>query len=393
MKWLLEQSVFERLQRQRDSARATAADRLRFMELSGHAPGQRSASALLPYCARVAGGTMEIDVKGVLTREPDFWAWLLYGDNTAYVDIQSALSVALSDATISKVIMAVHSPGGQVDGLFELLGDIQAFTKPIETRTGLAASAAYAISAATRKITALSPAVEVGSVGIVQSYTRWTEVQYIDVTNTESPDKRPDPATEEGKAVIREELDALFDIFVGVIAEGRGVTKDDVTSEFGRGRVFVAGEAKKRGMIDTVVQLPKRAETKAAAGGESKKHMTKDELKAQHPEVYAAVLKEGHASGVTEGTTAERERVEAHLTMGESNPASMQIAVDAIKGGTAFGHAPTQAKYSKAAQNGAAIATRQEESDATAAKLGAVPTATPAASTQLDQVVAQMGLK
>lgn len=391
MKWLLEQSVFDRLQRQRASITSvSASDHLRFAEMRG-----RTGASLLPSVARVAGGAMEIDVKGVLTREPDFWAWLLYGENTAYVDIQSALSVALADSSISRVIMAVNSPGGTVDGLFEVLGDIQAFTKPIETRTGFAASAAYSIAAATRKITALSPATEIGSVGVVQSFTRWADVEYIDVTNTESPDKRPDPSTEEGKAVIRAELDALYDIFIGVIAEGRGVTKDEVTTEFGRGRVFVAGEAKRRNMIDTVTQLPKRAETKtkAAAGGEGKNHMTKDELKSQHPELYASVLKEGHASGVTEGATAERERVEAHLTMGENSAASMQIAISAIKEGTAFGHAPTQAKYMAAAQKGAAIQARQQDSDDAAAALAGVEQHNKTETSALDQVVTHMGLK
>lgn len=94
--------------------------------------------------------------------------------------------------------------------------------------------------------------------------------------------------------------------------------------------------------------------------------MTLKTLKLQHPEAF-----EEHAKEVADATIkAERDRVNAHLTMGEGCNA-MKTALEAVKSGAAMTQELT-AKYLMADRNRADVETRQQESDTvTAATAGA----------------------
>lgn len=315
-----------------------------------------------------SGALAEIRVEGVLTKRPSFLAWLFGGGNTTYGDIQRALAVAQNDPSIREAVLYIDSPGGEVDGLFDTFAAIESFrsVKKLSVRAANATSAAYGIAAAAGKITALNPASTFGSIGVAVSY--FVDDQIVELTNTDSPDKRPDLSTDEGRAVVVAYLDALYDLFVDAIARGRGTTKQDVVENFGRGAVMVASEAKRRGMIDALQAPPSgrggaRAETTADAGGQPrKKGMTKQELHAQYPELYAAILAEGRELGAKEALDKERDRVKAHLHMGEKTGA-MDTAIKAIREGLSMTEELT-AIYLTAGMNRAAVMTRQAETDA-----------------------------
>lgn len=217
----------------------------------------------LPRIAKQAGGTVEVAVTGVLSEAPDFFSTFFGGGNTTYRDIRTALQLADADPSVQDVVLSVSSPGGFVEGLFETLDALAAFSKPIRSQASLACSAAYGIVAMTQSVRASTDASMFGSVGVAVSLLAAEDI--IDLTNTASPDKRPDPTTDDGKAVIQAELDAIFQLFAGRIARGRGTTLKRVTEEFGRGATLVAATAKQRGMIDTVAPppAPRRRSTSA----------------------------------------------------------------------------------------------------------------------------------
>jgi ClpP class serine protease len=147
----------------------------------------------------------------------------------------------------------IDSPGGQVDGLFETIAAIDAFKatgKPLKVRASNAQSAAYALAAAAGRIEATSPASSFGSIGVAAAFVVSDKV--VSVTSTDAPNKRPDVATDAGRAIVREQLDAIHELFVGAIAKGRGTTAAAVNKEFGRGATVLAGEARRRGMIDAI---------------------------------------------------------------------------------------------------------------------------------------------
>jgi len=327
---------------------------------------------------KIRGGVAQIQVEGLLTPKPDLWAVFFGMGNTSYEDIRSDLALAENDPEVREIQFDINSPGGTVAGLFDALAAIDAAKKPTTVRTSFAASAAYSIAAVAGKITATNAAVEIGSIGVAQSF--YVSDNRIDVTSTEAPNKRPDVRTEAGRAVVRAELDAIHELFAEAIALGRRTTVADVNETYGRGSTFVAVEAKRRGMIDDIEQAALRAvpkqnsaaadepaenqsadasadatPEKPAAGGETVRTRPMDiiKLQSEHPELYASI--------VEKATETERDRVEAHLEAGLES-GDMDTAVASIRSGAEMTQ-KLASRYMMAGIKKHAQATRQEETD------------------------------
>ena len=312
----------------------------------------------------VKGDTAVINVSGVITKSPSFLAMLFGGGNVTYPEFINALAQARKDPNIKQAEMRVDSPGGHVDGLFDAIAAMQAFDKPLKAVVvNQASSAAYALVSQADEIVATNRAARVGSIGIVASFSADDDI--IDITSTKAPKKRPDIMTDEGKAQIREELDALHELFVEAISEGRNVAAEKINAEFGQGATLLADEALKRGMIDAIAEGPLRvvksakSKTTASSGGNNPENGPMDltTLKAQHPDVYAAAMQEG--------VTQERDRVTAHLTMGEAS-GDMTTALAAVNDGSNM-TASLQAKYMAAGLNRRDRQNRQDDDAAAAA--------------------------
>lgn len=337
--WLLEQSALQRIESLEQGLTVDAESAFNL----DSAKAKTTSSA----------GVSTIEVKGVLTETPDIWAQIFGSGNTSYRDFRKQLAKADADEKIKSIDLLVDSPGGNVAGLFETVAALQSVKKPIRAIvSGQAASAAYAIVAQAGEVVALSNATSVGSIGIVASMRVNDEV--VTITSTNAPRKRPDVTTDEGKAMVREELDALHELFVDSIAEGRSTTSSKVNKNFGQGGVFLAKEALNRGMIDRVGLESKLSIVKPSAkqpenNPESK--MDLETLKAQHRSVYDAC--------VEMGVTAERERVSAHLEAADLS-GDMKMASEAIKDGSDL-TLSMQMKHLKAAANKKDISARLEE--------------------------------
>jgi hypothetical protein len=96
----------------------------------------------------------------------------------------------------------------------------------------------------------------------------------------------------------------------------------------------------------------KPGETAGSEGGK----MTKEELKAKYPELYAAIYGEGKEAG----EKSERERVEAHLKLGEDS-GNLKIAAQFIRDGQSVMSDKVQAEYLSARMNKGAINARNED--------------------------------
>lgn len=378
MHWLLEPQVLQRmLPARRDCTQIEQAAAWEARELAADTfriNGGPQSSPQLPRGMSIAGNTAEVRVEGVLTKKPDFFALFFGGGNTTYTNIRHSLEIAASNPTIREVVMHIDSPGGAVDGLFETLDAIASFRassgKKLRVRAENAQSAAYGIAAAAGNIEAVGRGATFGSIGTAVSY--WVSDNVVTLTNTDSPDKRPDLKTDEGKAVVVKFLDQLNTEFVRAIAQGRGVDAKTVTEEYGRGASMTAVEAKKLGMIDKIATTAPRAVP--SSKGKS--------MSDEQPDNRAAT-----DAAVQRGVTQERDRVVAHLTMGESC-GDMAIALDAIRSGAGM-TMELNARYLSAAMNRSDRQKRQGESNAAEAALAGADAASPADATDLgDRVVA-----
>jgi ClpP class serine protease len=376
MAWFLKPEIAAALRAGRMSGyHPTLEERAHFEVAMREAYAKKDAER--PRNMKVAGDVAELSVDGVLTEKPDCIAMLFGGGNTTYQSIREGLALADSDPSVKSIVLNISSPGGSVTGLFETLAAIEGTQKPIKVRSSLAASAAYGIAAMAGPIEATTPASEFGSIGVAAHI--FVDDDAIDIASTEAPKKRPDVTTEEGVAAVREELDAMHELFVDAIARGRAastgakVTAADVNANFGRGGVLVAKQAKAAGMIDRISAQPKRAPTgkraeaenetpdaappkdaSASAGAPEDSLMDLNQLKAQHPELFAAAFAEGEAK--------ERKRVNAHLTLGKKCGA-MDFAVKCIAEGKSSLDEDVHAEYIGAAANRRDQASRQADSD------------------------------
>lgn len=341
-----------------------------------------------PRSLTVAGNVAEIRVEGILVPRMSFLLWLLGYAQTTWPDLQAAIAEARTQSELTDVQVLVDSPGGAIDGMFDTLAALEALRaekkgpggeERVRVRAANAFSAAYGVAAVAGPIEAVNPASGFGSVGVVASYLLQEDV--IDLTNSESPDKRPDLTTEAGRATVVTYLDSVFELFAEAIAKGRGTTVKDVTQNFGRGASLVARDAQKRGMIDAIAKPTLRVvtsgsakasgQTTASARGGEQQENSMDEmdlrtLRANHPELYE--------QAVAEGVRQERDRVCAHLELGEQSGA-MDIALGAVRDGSEMTQTLT-ARYLAAGMNRSAQAARQSETDnAGEAADGAKPTA------------------
>lgn len=241
--------------------------------LTAKAPERKAqANHGLPSTLQFDGATATISVRGVLTPTPDAEAAWFDEPNTLYPDLQESLRVAAADPRVRDIVWDIDSPGGAVDGLFALLDDIadaRASGARMSVIADNAHSAAYGIAAAVGNITARSRMSSFGSVGVATSgfISGGLCGTVVDIASSDAPEKRPDLATPEGKAVVQRYLDQIAGEFMGAIAAGRGVSVDAVKARYGRGASMLAGHALESGLIDHLASRPTAGRTLADANG------------------------------------------------------------------------------------------------------------------------------
>jgi ClpP class serine protease len=350
--WLLEASVRKALEHAEKSGFSPSAEQTAQFDARFGGDVSAQDNRLLT----IAGENAAIAIKGVITQTPSFMAMIFGGGNTTYPEINAAIAAAEQDDSITNITYEIESPGGGFDGLFNTLAAMQSAKKPSKAViTSLGASAAYAMASQADEIFASNIAARIGSIGVVATF--YDDENEISIASTDAPRKRPDIRTEEGIAMVREELDAMHEIFVDAISQGRGTTPENINANFGQGGTVLAKEALKRGMIDAIaapsLKAVKTTKTPTAISGIKPEtmHMDLHTLKAQHPETFAAA--------VQQGTTEERDRVQAHLMMGESS-GDMKTASTAIKEGSGM-TATLQATYMTAGMNRSDVSGRQKD--------------------------------
>ena len=115
--------------------------------------------------------------------------------------------------------------------------------------------------------------------------------------------------------------------------------------------------------------------------------MTLDELKAKHPELYAQIF----AAGRTEGVSAEKDRVTAHILLGV-NSGDIDTAIAAVENGDEM-TATISAKYQIAAMNRTDQQTRDDDDPAGADGAdGGDPNASDAGGQVVDMMANKLGV-
>lgn len=201
-----------------------------------------------------------------------------YSGATSYEMLRRDLQLALDTPSIEAIMLHIDSPGGEVSGCDELAAAIYQARgrKPITAFiSGQGASGGYWLAAAADRIV-VSDSAMVGSIGVVLGITdrkkadERSGISRLEFMSSQSPDKRPDPSTDAGKAKVQKLVDDLGTVFVNAVAKYRGVSTTTVISEFGQGGVEIGANAVKRKMADEVGQFEATLRTLSVRGRASK---------------------------------------------------------------------------------------------------------------------------
>lgn len=241
---------------------------------------------------------------------------------TSYEGLRRDLQTAMDDPSISAILLDFDTPGGEVTGVSEMGAAIKAASQKkhvVAFVGGSAASAGYWMASQASEIV-ISPTAILGSIGVravVQDTSKAdAEKGRLEFISSQSPGKRSDVSSDDGKARIQKTIDALADVFISAVASGRGVDAKDVTEKFGGGDVLVGSAAIAAGMADrlgeyeaVVSELAARRATPQTHKGSS----AMDEKTFTATEHHAAV-----SAARAEGVTAERARITGIMALPEA---------------------------------------------------------------------------
>jgi capsid assembly protease len=306
----------------------------------------------------VRNGVAIIPVTGVIAKRMGLFMAISGGSSTER--IAAMFKAALDDPEARAIALVIDSPGGSVDGLYELANLI--FTardqKPcLALAYGCAASAAYLIAAACSEVYASDAATMVGSIGVVMTHRDTSQADSKSgVVTTDiyrGKYKRlvsAGPLSDEGYAHLSEKVDYYFTLFIDEIARFRGVSPDTVLSTMSTdvNDLFIGQQAVDAGLVDGIATLDAliaKALTLSSTGSATyqgitlkshkeetamEKITTLAELKAAYPDLAAQARDEGVKSVDQEAirvqaATAETNRIVDLVTIAASEDQGPKI--------------------------------------------------------------------
>jgi protease-4 len=178
--------------------------------------------------------------------------------------VRDYLTRAVKDKAVKAIVLRIESPGGEIEPCQEILLEIERVkeTKPIVVSMGeMAASGGYYISTAADKIVAL-PTTQTGSIGVISAVVNVKELLEKLGIQIEifKGGKYKDmywgfrDLTPEEREIMQGMVDEYYEQFVDVVAEGRGLSNEDVRN-LATGQLYSGTEAKELGLVDELGDL------------------------------------------------------------------------------------------------------------------------------------------
>jgi protease-4 len=178
--------------------------------------------------------------------------------------VEDYLAKAESDPAVKAIVFRIESPGGEIEPCQEILWKIERTKEemPIVVSMGsMAASGGYYISTQADLIVAM-PTTQTGSIGVISEVTNiegLLEKLGIEIEIFKGG-KYKDmlwgfrELTPEEEEIMQDMVDEYYQQFVGVVAEGRGLSEDDVR-DLATGQLYSGVKAKELGLVDELGDL------------------------------------------------------------------------------------------------------------------------------------------
>lgn len=177
----------------------------------------------------------------------------------------SVIEKVKADSTVKAVVLRVNSPGGSVvasDKIRQALDQLRKVKPVVASYGAYAASGGYWISNGCDRIFS-DPSTLTGSIGVFSMIPDFSKtakdilkVGIMSVTSNKHGDMysgmRPLDAQE--IAFMQNSVNDIYDEFVGIVAEGRGMEPAAV-DEIAQGRVWTGSDALRIGLVDEIGSL------------------------------------------------------------------------------------------------------------------------------------------
>lgn len=204
-----------------------------------------------------------IQVNGIIANGGvDSWDKVASSDS-----ISNQIYSAQIDPDIRAIILEINSPGGEIsaiDKIYNYIKEFKVTKRPVVALfDSMAASGGYYISAETDWIVAGRLSIT-GSIGVIIDSIKYYDLlgkigvqdevyktgEFKDILNPARPTTLPE------KEILKNMIDESYNVFVGIVSQGRISRNKKLTpeyikrSEIGDGRIFSGQEALSLGLVD-----------------------------------------------------------------------------------------------------------------------------------------------
>lgn len=175
------------------------------------------------------------------------------------------LQEARLDPHVAAVVLRINSPGGTAAASQEVHNEVlrvrEAGKPLVASFADVAASGGYWIASGADSIVA-NPATITGSIGVIMEVNNLVELYEklgigSEVIKSGEHKDMGNPArslTENERDILQSMVDDIFEQFIDVVAEGRGLTREQVR-DLADGRIFTGRQAADLGLVDRLGDL------------------------------------------------------------------------------------------------------------------------------------------
>ncbi|MDG7052498.1 MAG: S49 family peptidase [Wolbachia endosymbiont of Alcedoecus sp.] len=233
----------------------------RSFELLSSCSGKHVNFECLKHSTLNPKGVKVIPIYGILTKKPGTFDYIL--GMTSYEKIYEDIEEALSDKKIETILLDIDSPGGEVNGLFDLsdfIYNARGKKKIIAIANDDAYSAAYAIASSAEKVY-ISRTSGIGSIGVIASHidqSEFDEKQGIKYTTVFAGNRKNDlnphePITSESLENLQKEVDRLYEMFLQLVARNRNISIEKIKST--EAGLYFGKNAIEEGLADEIISF------------------------------------------------------------------------------------------------------------------------------------------
>ena len=210
--------------------------------------------------------------------------------------LRQILQALAEDTGLTGVVLRVDSPGGSPVASDLILRELEILTEKmpvVVSMSDVAASGGYYISSKAAKIIA-APATITGSIGVVggKLATRQFQQELLGISHDEinrgaNADffSSLDPFSPAQETQYLALMTRIYDIFVGHVAEGREMTREEVEQVAG-GRIWTGRQALEIGLVDELGGLDRAIELVLEAAGHDPRESTVLDFYPRPPSLF-----------------------------------------------------------------------------------------------------------